>query len=116
MKTDESIEIVDETDVISNKEDDLDVSAGPSILESELTAGIQEGASNDSGSEDEMNDKEEEFGRPPRAEEMETWAEELDEDVSQKPIEIKDWRTFRHKSRRISKRRRSPFHFLKSTN
>ncbi len=83
VETEESLEFISD----HNRE----ISAGPSIPESELTVTM------DSDREKEISDEDEEsIAMPLRADAMETWAEELEEDVNpSQTVEIKDWETLR---------------------
>ena len=81
VETEESLKFISD----HNRE----ISAGPSIPESELTVTM------DSDREKEISDGDKE-SIALRADAMETWAEELEEDVNpSQTVEIKDWETLR---------------------
>jgi len=87
-----SVEFIRETQIISDGEDDRDISVGLSTIpESELMIG-------NATSEEEISDDEDIQGPSPQnsaqqQDKMETWEEELEQDVSNCPAEIKDWAT-----------------------
>jgi len=91
-----------EVHIISD--DDHGVSVGPSIPESDVSVHPIEfsyiSKSEDSDhptiiAADEDSDSSEVITRDQRAEDLETWQEELEQDVSSHPTEIKDWATLR---------------------
>ncbi|PPQ86471.1 hypothetical protein CVT25_008462 [Psilocybe cyanescens] len=76
-----------------SKLDSQGVSPGPSVTKADLNSNAPED-SNKSDSED-NNEEEEEESSPPDHADMETWEEELEEDIANCPQEIKDWSTLR---------------------
>ncbi|PPQ87833.1 hypothetical protein CVT25_009457, partial [Psilocybe cyanescens] len=77
-----------------NEDSELDsqgVSPGPSVTEADLNSNAPKD-SNKSDSEN-NNEEEEEESSPPDHADMETWEEELEEDIANRPQEIKDWST-----------------------
>ncbi|EDR04366.1 uncharacterized protein LACBIDRAFT_330618 [Laccaria bicolor S238N-H82] len=95
-ESEDSVEVIRETYNISDGEDNREVSVGLSTVpESELTMGNSD---NSASEEEELGDDDEEINLPSperQAEEMEAWEEELEQDVSNPPTEIKDWATLR---------------------
>ena len=89
-----SVEFIRETQIISDGKDDRDVSVGLSTVpESELTIGDAASESEEEISDDENIESPQNSAQ--RQDEMETWEEELEQDVSNCPAEIKDWATLR---------------------
>lgn len=87
--SDKSVEIIDTPADNLPSSSHRDISVAPSVPESELTERMPDNNLDEEHSDDEDSEL------PQSPEEMETWEEELEEDISSNPTEIKDWTTLR---------------------
>jgi hypothetical protein len=94
----ESGESIEEVHIISDGDDDRGVSIGPSISESEVSmhasVNSEQAEPEDNPSSD-HSDSDEVISLEQRAEDLESWQEELEQDVSRHSTEVKDWTTLR---------------------
>jgi hypothetical protein len=96
-ESEQSVEFIGESHIILD-DNNREVSVGLSTVpESELTIGTPSG-SNNSPLDEELSDNDEEIISQNPVEEgadMEAWEEELEQDINNLPIEIKDWAALR---------------------